>query len=292
MKILIIESESYLAQSIANKLGALGHECTNAASLATAAGLAEEFEAVLLSTSWSGASFYPLIEKFRRSIIILMVAYVDSETVLNPVKAGATDYIQKPFMIEELIKKIEHYAQFRSLKDTNDALSALLSEAAASCKIAPERIARIKFPLLLRDGDAAARAAAIFKIANFLKSPIKILNAQSTALLHEQLKSSAIFYVKDFGTLNGAQRDEILKKTEKARLIASSEGVHIKGFADEISLAESGSDKKILSIEEYVKFAISTYQQEYFDSDLAAALGISRKSLWEKRKKYGIARKK
>ena len=47
MKILIIESESYLAQSIANKLGALGHECTNAASLAAAAGIAEEFEAVL-----------------------------------------------------------------------------------------------------------------------------------------------------------------------------------------------------------------------------------------------------
>ena len=44
MKILIIESESYLAQSIANKLGALGHECTNAASLAAAAGLAEEFD--------------------------------------------------------------------------------------------------------------------------------------------------------------------------------------------------------------------------------------------------------
>ena len=291
MKILIIESESYLAQSIANKLGALGHECTNAASLAAAASLAEEFEAVLLSTSWSGASFYPLIEKFRRSIIILMVAYVDSETVLNPVKAGATDYIQKPFMIEELIKKIEHYAQFRSLKSQNEAYEALLKEISLSCEIPPARLAQIKFPLLLR-GDAAARAAAVFKIANFLKSSIKILNAQSTALLHEQPKSSAIFYVKDFGALNGAQRDEILKKAEKARLIASSEGVHIKGFADEISLAESGSDKKILSIEEYVKFAISTYQQEYFDSDLAAALGISRKSLWEKRKKYGIARKK
>ena len=133
MKILIIESESYLAQSIANKLGALGHECTNAASLAAAAGLAEEFEAVLLSTSWSGASFYPLIEKFRRSIIILMVAYVDSETVLNPVKAGATDYIQKPFMIEELIKKIEHYAQFRSLKSQNEAYEALLKEISLSC---------------------------------------------------------------------------------------------------------------------------------------------------------------
>ena len=181
MKILIIESESYLAQSIANKLGALGHECTNAASLAAAVGLTEEFEAVLLSTSWSGASFYPLIEKFRRSIIILMVAYVDSETVLNPVKAGATDYIQKPFMIEELIKKIEHYAQFRSLKSQNEAYEALLKEASLSCEIPHTRLTQIKFPLLLR-GDAAARAAAVFKIALALKSRLKILSYSSTLI--------------------------------------------------------------------------------------------------------------
>ena len=287
MKILIIESESYLAQSIANKLGALGHECTNAASLAAAAGLTEEFEAVLLSTSWSGASFYPLIEKFRRSIIILMVAYVDSETVLNPVKAGATDYIQKPFMIEELIKKIEHYAQFRSLKDTNDALSALLSEAAASCKIAPERIARIKFPLLLR-GDAAARAAAVFKIALALKSRLKILSAQSPEPLE---RGAEIFYAPDFDSLSGAQKEKFISKTKSMRVIAGSIGAQ-KGFSDEITLGSSKERSEILSIEEYVKLTIVAHQDEYFDSDLAAALGISRKSLWEKRKKYGIARKK
>nr|WP_314373627.1 hypothetical protein [uncultured Campylobacter sp.] len=287
MKILIIESESYLAQSIANKLGALGHECTNAASLAAAAGLAEEFEAVLLSTSWSGASFYPLIEKFRRSIIILMVAYIDSETVLNPVKAGATDYIQKPFMIEELIKKIEHYAQFRSLKSQNEAYEALLRETSLSCEIPHTRLAQIKFPLLLR-GDAAARAAAVFKIALTLKSRLKILSAQSPELLE---RGAEIFYVPDFDSLSGAQKEKFLSKTKSMRIIAGSIGAQ-KGFSDEITLGSSKERSEILSIEEYVKLTIVAHQDEYFDSDLAAALGISRKSLWEKRKKYGIARKK
>lgn len=287
MKILIIESESYLAQSIANKLGALGHECTNAASLAAAAALAEEFEAVLLSTSWSGASFYPLIEKFRRSIIILMVAYVDSETVLNPVKAGATDYIQKPFMIEELIKKIEHYAQFRSLKSQNEAYEALLKEISLSCEIPTTRLAQIKFPLLLR-GDAAARAAAVFKIALALKSRLKILSAQSPELLE---RGAEIFYAPDFDSLSGAQKEKFLSKTKSMRVIAGSIGAQ-KGFNDEITLGSSKERSEILSIEEYVKLTIVAHQDEYFDSDLAAALGISRKSLWEKRKKYGIARKK
>lgn len=287
MKILIIESEIYLAQSIANKLGALGHECTNAASLAAAAALAEEFEAVLLSTSWSGASFYPLIEKFRRSIIILMVAYVDSETVLNPVKAGATDYIQKPFMIEELIKKIEHYAQFRSLKSQNEAYEALLKEASLSCEIPHTRLAQIKFPLLLR-GDAAARAAAVFKIALALKSRLKILSAQSPEPLE---RGAEIFYAPDFDSLNGAQKEKFISKTKSMRVIVGSIGAQ-KGFSDEITLGSSKERSEILSIEEYVKLTIVAHQDEYFDSDLAAALGISRKSLWEKRKKYGIARKK
>lgn len=287
MKILIIESESYLAQSIANKLGALGHECTNAASLAAAAALAEEFEAVLLSTSWSGASFYPLIEKFRHSIIILMVAYVDSETVLNPVKAGATDYIQKPFMIEELIKKIEHYAQFRSLKSQNEAYEALLKEASLSCEIPTTRLAQIKFPLLLR-GDAAARAAAVFKIALTLKSRLKILSAQSPEPLE---RGAEIFYAPDFDSLSGAQKEKFISKTKSMRVIAGSIGAQ-KGFSDEITLGSNKERSEILSIEEYVKLTIVAHQDEYFDSDLAAALGISRKSLWEKRKKYGIARKK
>ena len=137
-------------------------------------------------------------------------------------------------------------------------------------------------------GDAAARAAAVFKIALTLKSRLKILSAQSPEPLE---RGAEIFYVPDFDSLSGAQKEKFLSKTKSMRLIAGSIGAQ-KGFSDEIALDSSKERSEILSIEEYVKLTIVAHQDEYFDSDLAAALGISRKSLWEKRKKYGIARKK
>jgi len=48
----------------------------------------------------------------------------------------------------------------------------------------------------------------------------------------------------------------------------------------------------ILTINEYVKLMVSTFQDKYPDTELSKKLGISRKSLWEKRKKYGILKKR
>ncbi|ELZ2554179.1 hypothetical protein TX752_000401, partial [Campylobacter coli] len=49
---------------------------------------------------------------------------------------------------------------------------------------------------------------------------------------------------------------------------------------------------QILTIDEYVKYIILNYQNVFPDTDLSKKLGISRKSLWEKRKKYEISKKK
>ncbi|MCX7794573.1 MAG: sigma-54 dependent transcriptional regulator [Thermodesulfovibrionales bacterium] len=46
-----------------------------------------------------------------------------------------------------------------------------------------------------------------------------------------------------------------------------------------------------LSIEDYTKAFIMKYQNEYTEQQLADMLGITRKSLWEKRKRWGIQRK-
>ena len=45
-----------------------------------------------------------------------------------------------------------------------------------------------------------------------------------------------------------------------------------------------------LSIEDYTKAFIQKYQGQYNELNLSKMLGITRKSLWEKRKKWGIAR--
>jgi two-component system response regulator PilR (NtrC family) len=43
-----------------------------------------------------------------------------------------------------------------------------------------------------------------------------------------------------------------------------------------------------LSIEDYTKAFILEYQSEHNEQQIAAMLGITRKSLWEKRKKWGL----
>ncbi len=53
----------------------------------------------------------------------------------------------------------------------------------------------------------------------------------------------------------------------------------------------SSSIEKGLSIEEYTKEFIMLYQKKYNEQKLADMLGITRKSLWEKRKRWDIARK-
>ena len=119
MRILIVENEIYLAQSIASKLADLGFEC-EIVSLVTEALKDEVYDVVLLSTNLSGQDFYPIIEKYRNTIVILMIAYVSDDTVSKPLKAGAKDYILQPFMIDELVRKSEQFQAFQKLKKEAD----------------------------------------------------------------------------------------------------------------------------------------------------------------------------
>ncbi|MFW3398465.1 DNA-binding response regulator, partial [Aliarcobacter butzleri] len=52
----------------------------------------------------------------HKSIILLLVTYVSDETVTNHIKDGARVYIMKPFIMDELIRKIYHYIVTRNVK--------------------------------------------------------------------------------------------------------------------------------------------------------------------------------
>ena len=57
------------------------------------------------------------------------------------------------------------------------------------------------------------------------------------------------------------------------------------------SVAEvSGIPQNFISIDEYTKRTIVTLQNNHTEEQIAAILGISRKNLWEKRKRWGIPR--
>jgi len=114
MKIIIVENELYLAQSIASKISLNGFEFEIHRSPKEA--MESNGDVYLLSTNAPNQTLYSFIQKHKDKIIILMVNYINNDTVGEPIKLGAIDYILKPFRIEELFRKIEHYQEHQKLK--------------------------------------------------------------------------------------------------------------------------------------------------------------------------------
>ncbi len=295
MKILIVENEIYLAQSIANKLVENGYICEIAASAND--GIRDEFfDVVLLSTSMGSQNFMPVIEHYKKSIIIVMVNYINNDTVSVPLKAGAKDYILKPFMIEELIKKINHYLDYERLLKENDSLKKYLSTSFSTAEL-PEIAKKTELPKALKSSSQKKMDAYAFRLA-----AVKGMRLEFVSLARDF--DEKMFAEHDNKSIIYAINFEALKKTDKKLFIEAIESKNVVFSStepiefDEVSVVELESDEgffdggEIFTIEDYVKNILLNFQDKYPDVELSKKLGISRKSLWEKRKKHGIYKKK
>lgn len=296
MKILIVENEIYLAQSISSKLTEIGYTCEIAGSIKDAI-KDERYDAVLLSTNISGQNFYPVIEKHKDSIIILMISYISNDTVSNPIKAGASDYIQKPFMIEELIRKLQHLRNFNSLKKENTTYKDYVNNLFESSEIEPISI-KTKLPVLLKTNFQKYADAVVFHYSVEKKEPFTFISLTSEHAIDKIVKSpyNELLYLVDLQNIKKSEKTKILNLVEDRRAIISTTDTNES--QELIAEVEISTDSKvfdrgdILSIDDYVKYIIVNFQSKFPDTELSKKLGISRKSLWEKRKKYGITKKK
>lgn len=295
MKILIVENEIYLAQSIASKLMEIGHLCEISTSIKDAL-KDEKYDAVLLSTNISGQNFYPVIEKHRNSIIILMISYISNDTVTNPIKAGASDYIQKPFMIEELIRKLQHLNEYKKLKKENETYKEYVTNLFASANLEPID-KKMKFPILIKTNFQKHADALVFHYAQTYNETftfISLLNATAFEKI-TRASSDELLYIVDIQNLKRSDKLKAYTVLEgKRAIICSTDPNEESTFSTiEINTESKVLDQgEILSIDEYVKYIIGNFQNKFPDTELSKKLGISRKSLWEKRKKYGINKKK
>jgi len=295
MKILIVEDEIYLAQSIAGKLIDFGHECDIFAAVNDALDQESRYDVVLLSTNLSGQDFYPVIEKFSDDIILLMVSYISNDTVTTPLKAGAHDYIQKPFMIEELIRKINHYHGFKQLQKKCALFEDYLEHQLGNIQL-PDTITR-PLPLMVKTNYQKQADAFAFAFAKETGRPLKYLPLSDTASLAalKEVDEEYILYMPEFQTLKKSERQAFLEAIKGRDVITSTTEKFEEEGVDTIELVSEHKifDRtEILTIDDYVKFIIHNYQSKFPDTELSKRLGISRKSLWEKRKKYGIFKKK
>ncbi|MDX1809655.1 MAG: response regulator [Sulfurospirillaceae bacterium] len=294
MKILIVENEIYLAQSIASKLTTLGYYCDIATTIKDAI-TEEKYDSVLLSTNVSGQNFYPVIKKHQSSIIILMISYISNDTVSNPIKAGAHDYIQKPFMIEELVRKLKHLNDHDTLKKENETFKDYLSHTFESTNL-PKINTKVHFPAIIKTNSQKMADALVFDYCSNIGKSFTFISLTSSNAIEQILraKSDEIIYLVEL---------QKLKKSEKAKIFNAIEGKKV--FISTTDTTENApyfyievnnnnkilNQGEILSIDDYVKYIILNFQNKFPDTELSKKLGISRKSLWEKRKKYGINKK-
>ena len=296
MKILIVENEIYLAGSMASKLADFGYDCEIAKSVKEALKF-ENFDVVLLSTTLPGQDFYPVIEKFKSSIIILLIAYINSDTVIKPIQAGAVDYIQKPFMIEELVRKIRHFEEFRGFKNEIKNYENYINFALKDYEILCLEAKKIKFPLLLKSSKNGYSDKFIFNYAKAGNLPFLFLGKACFSELEKALAQSGdeLIYITNLEELKEDEKEKILELCKKKKVaIQTSDFAQSAPFEElELSIRDKNFDiGEIVTIDEYIKYIIINYQDKFPDTELSKKLGISRKSLWEKRKKYDVSKKK
>lgn len=291
MKVLIVENEFYLAQSIGSKLNSIGYECDIITSVNELSN--HDYEIILLSTSIT--NFEHIVETFKHKIVILLISYISSDTVLSPLKAGASDYIQKPFMIEELTRKIKHFQDFKKISILNHTYKSYLKHKFETIKLPSFDYKKIKLPLILRTNNQNYADCFVFNFSNENNIASIYLDLSHPQNIDKILKDNALYYLVNFQNLKPSEKEKVLNLAIKKSII-----IHTNTSLEhkEIPILELENEEKnfetngILTIDDYVKHIIVSYQNVFPDTDLSKKLGISRKSLWEKRKKYGISKKK
>ncbi|MDR1007688.1 MAG: response regulator [Campylobacteraceae bacterium] len=295
MKILIVENEVYLAQSISTKLLEAGYTCEIVTNIKDAL-KNEKYDAVLLSTNISGQNFYPIIEKHKNSIIILLISYISSDTILNPIKAGASDYIQKPFMIEELLRKLQHLQLHKKLLNENKTFSDYTDNLFLSRKPKESITKKITSPLLVTSSLQTYADALVFNYSKEFGEQFNFISLSSDSALDKIAKNDpgALMYIVNLQEIKNSEKSKIFNIIEHKKVIISSTNTNEEAPYETIRISSNDNffEKiNILTIDDYIKSVLMHFQDKLPDTELAKKLGISRKSLWERRKRYGIRKK-
>jgi len=126
-KILIIEDEEKIARFVELELGYEGYTTTKAFDGRTGLELAEtgEFDLVLLDVMLPQLSGMEVLRRIRRTSSVPIIMLTARDSVMDKVSgldSGASDYITKPFAIEELLARIR--TALRKAKQDDGVLSA------------------------------------------------------------------------------------------------------------------------------------------------------------------------
>jgi two-component system, NtrC family, response regulator AlgB len=250
-KLLVVDDDRKIRQTLSAYLETFGHEVRMAESAREALDLlaAFDFDLVLTDHRMAERTGLELLQDIRQRfpdlIVILMTAYATVEGAVGAMKAGAYDYVTKPFSPDQLQRVLERALEIRSLRGENRALRDTVDDAPSLESRSPAM--RI---LLEAARQAAASDATILLIGesgvgkNVLARQIHRWSARgekpfvtvNCTTISEHLLESELF-----GHMRGAFTGAI--KDKPGRLEAADGGTV---FLDEIADLEADLQTKFL----------------------------------------------
>ncbi|MGH7907597.1 MAG: sigma-54-dependent transcriptional regulator [Candidatus Binataceae bacterium] len=134
-KLLIVDDEKNIRARLASFFESCGHQVRTAESGEQAlAVLSEEAPVDLILTDYRMAELngLDLLLRIKRqtpdTAVILMTAYATVENAVAAMKAGAFDYLAKPFSLDQIQHVVERALEFQHLRAENQALRDAVEE--------------------------------------------------------------------------------------------------------------------------------------------------------------------
>ena len=130
--VLVVEDEEKLRRVVELQLKSAGFEVEQAGSAEEALKRADRADVILTDLRLPGSSGLELLANLRRqdshTPLIVMTAFGSIETAVEAMKAGAVDFLPKPFSLDHLMTVINKALEIRTLRDENRELRAELGQ--------------------------------------------------------------------------------------------------------------------------------------------------------------------
>ena len=165
--ILVVEDQDSARESLVDLLSGEGFEVHAAADGKAGIELVDQYDLdlVLTDLAMPGADGIAVLRHIRdvspQTLVILMTAHASVETAVEAIHLGAQDYLLKPLIFEDVLRKVQHLMNHRKLAWENQLLRREIN-----ARFSPER------PL--------GRSQAMQEIAHLIK---KVAPAPTTVLI-------------------------------------------------------------------------------------------------------------
>jgi DNA-binding NtrC family response regulator len=130
--VLVVEDEEKLRRVMELQLKTAGFDVEQAGSVPDAMRLADRADVILTDLRLPGASGLELLADLRKqdshTPVIVMTAFSSIETAVEAMKAGAVDFLPKPFSLDHLMTVVNKALELRTLRDENRQLREELSQ--------------------------------------------------------------------------------------------------------------------------------------------------------------------